>query len=102
MTIKLTFYEYFTLKLLEPTIDVSSLIEILFRIKTPNVREFIHIKDYEIYKKQCEEIRLLNIKLIEKLKKNDDICFTDVRKNHLKIYSYYLLPNAFFWQKAYY
>lgn len=99
MTLNLTNWEYYKLKLLYPFINTSTLVNISSRIKTPNVCELMDLDDYQIYKTQQSENRQIidefiksgDIELLTKLKNN--------KKTHLKFSSYYLLPGSIFWNK---
>jgi hypothetical protein len=111
MTLNLTNWEYYTLKLSYPDIDTSTLVKISSRIKTPNVCEVMDLNDYQIYQTQQFE----NKKIIDEILKSrgrDSDSDIDVvstlnelvrtlnnnRKTQLKFSSYYLLPGHDFWK----
>ena len=99
MTLNLTNFEYFTLRLSYPFINTSTLVNISPRIKTPTVCELMDLNDYQIYKNQQSEnnqimdefIKSRDIELLTKLNNN--------MKTHLQFCSYYLLPGTIFWNK---
>lgn len=117
MTSNLSYIEYITFIISFPYTNISKLVEIDSTIKTPNVREFMNIDDYEIYKKQMDEKKIYNNQIYEHIKnennannngeiitglnnekikklidERDNIC-----KNHLKFDSYFLMPNSILW-----
>lgn len=99
MTLNLTNWEYYTLKLSYPFINTSTLVKINSRIKTPNVCELMDLNDYQIYKAQQFEKN----KIFDEYFKSHDIelltKLTNIKKTHLKISSYYLLPGTIYWKK---
>jgi len=99
MTLNLTNWEYFTFKLSYPSIDISKLVKINSRIKTPNVCELMDFDDYQIYKTQISE----NREIMRDLAKSRDfekyLNVINDKKTNLKFSSYYLLPGNIFWNK---
>jgi hypothetical protein len=106
MKLDITNSEYYRLVLSYPFINTSTLVRINSRIKYPNVCELMEFNDYQIYKKQQDEINYYNKQIIACLKINDnEECrkFLDEKKNlyktHIFFPSYYLMPYSLLWNK---
>ena len=105
MTTNLTYIQIITFKLSFPFVNMSSLIQIPSRIKTPNTIEFMDIDDYkiyekqqyEIYEKQQYEIYKNTIYKVNKILISDDIM--NILGKHRKFNSYYLLQSSICWYK---
>jgi hypothetical protein len=106
MKLDISYSEYLRLLLSYPFINTSTLVRINSRIKYPNVCELMEFNDYQIYKKQQDELNFYNEQIFDCLKINDyEKCrkildeIKNLYKNHLFITSYYLYPYSLWWRK---
>ena len=105
MTSTLNIDEYIGLKLSFPLLNTKNLVKIPSRVKTHGVIELMEINDYDIYERQQNEIKQIVNQIVDCLKCNNDTSelFSlkyNTEKKHIKLCSYYLLPNSFFWIKS--